>query len=277
MNQEDVLVIDPVAFRLFGFEVRWYGLLIAIALVVGILVSYWVARYRNMKEDEIITFAPFAIIVAVFGARIVHVLATWHFYSRNPGLIFAFRQGGLAIQGVVIGGFLALVLYSVIRKLDFWAYSDAIVPGLALAQAIGRWGNFFNQEAFGRPTDSAIGIYISPGNRPPGYTMAEYFHPTFLYESIANLILFGLLLFIHRFYKKNPGRLPSGIIFCIYLGVYSLYRIVIEAYRIDSTYIGPIKIVHLLSVLMIIAALITANVLMKRFNKSKAQQKVSEE
>jgi phosphatidylglycerol---prolipoprotein diacylglyceryl transferase len=183
----------------------------------------------------------------------------------------------LAIHGVVAGGFIALVLFSIIRKLDFWAYSDAISPGLVLGQAIGRWGNYFNQEAFGRPTDSAIGIYISPQHRPTGYTMAEYFHPTFLYESIANFFLFILLLFIHRFYRKNPNKLPSGVIFCIYLVVYSLYRIFIEYYRIDSSYIGPIKIVYVLSIAVIIIALITMNVLIKRFNIKKGTTEETDE
>ena len=269
--------VDPTAFSLFGMEIRWYGMLIAIGLVAGILVSYLVAKYRNLKEEEVVTFAPFAIVASVVGARLLHVIVNWGYYSRNLSQIFAFRQGGLAIQGVVMGGFIALVVYSTVRKLDFWAYSDALSPGLVLGQAIGRWGNFFNQEAFGRPTDSAIGIYISPERRPPGYTMAEYFHPTFLYESIANFMLFALLLFIHRFYKKRPGRVPSGVIFCIYLIVYSVYRIVIESYRIDSSYVGPIKVVYLLSIGIIIIALITINILVKRFNKKKAEEQKIEE
>jgi phosphatidylglycerol---prolipoprotein diacylglyceryl transferase len=261
------LAFDASAFRLFAVEIRWYGMIVSFALVAGMLVSYFVAKYRHLKEEEVAIFAPFAIISGILGARMLHVLVNWGFYSIDPGYILSFRQGGLAIQGVIIGGFIAIILYSRLRRLEFLAYSDAIVPGLALGQSIGRWGNFFNQEAFGRPTDSLIGIYISPQKRPIGYTNAEYFHPAFLYESMANLSLFVLLLFMHRFYRKNPNRLPNGTIFCTYLIVYSLYRILIESFRIDSSYIGPVKVVYLISLGIIIIASITMSLLQKRLSR----------
>lgn len=266
------MVIDPVAFRLFGMEVRWYGLLIALGLILAIVVSYLTARYRKFKADEIINFAPFAIIAGVIGARLLHVAVNWSYYSKNLSSIFAFRQGGLAIQGVIIGGFIALVIFAKIRKIDLWELADCIVPSLALAQAIGRWGNFFNQEAYGRPTDARIGIFISPENRLRGYESFDYFHPTFLYESIANLLLFIILMVLHVVFKKKENKVPNGVIFNLYLIIYSLYRIFIESYRIDSSTIGSIKVVYIISGLTIIAAFIILNILVNRFVARKKEE-----
>jgi len=272
------LNINPVAFTLFGkIEIRWYGILIAVGLVIAIILSYYIAKYRNLKADEIINFAPFGIIGGIIGARLLHVLVNISYYAKHPADILAYRQGGLAIQGVVLGGIIALIIFTKVRKESFWAYSDVFVPGLAIAQAIGRWGNYFNQEAFGRPTSSAIGIFISPENRPADYRSAEYFHPTFLYESVANLILFIILILTHYWFKKRPNKYPDGLIFCAYLIIYSLYRIFIESYRIDSSYIGSIKVVYLLSGVTIITAFVIANVLINRFNTRKKEQEMSEE
>ena len=270
--------ISPVAFNLFGkIEIRWYGILIAAGLLVAIVLSYYIAKYRQLKAEEIINFAPFAIIGGIIGARLLHVLVNISYYSKHPSYIFAYRQGGLAIQGAAIGGVIALIIFARVRKIEFWAFADSIVPGLAIAQAIGRWGNFFNQEAFGRPTSSRIGIYIAPENRPPDYINSEYFHPTFLYESIANFVLFGILIFMHYLFKKRPNKYPHGLIFNAYLIIYSLYRIFIEYYRIDSSYVGPIKVVYLISGITIVAALVIANVLINKFNTRKKEQAAAEE
>jgi phosphatidylglycerol:prolipoprotein diacylglycerol transferase len=271
------IVPNPIAFSLFGkIEIRWYGILIAIGLVVGIVLAYYIAKYRNLKADELINFAPFGIIGGVLGARLLHVLVNISYYSKHPASILAYRQGGLAIQGVVIGGVIALIIFTKVRKVSFWAFSDVLVPGLAIAQAIGRWGNYFNQEAFGRPTSSSIGIFIAPENRPADYMSAEYFHPTFLYESIANMILFIILILTHYWFKKKPNKYPDGLIFCVYLIIYSLYRIFIESYRIDSSYVGTIKVVYLISGATIIAAFVLANILINRFNARKKEQEPSE-
>lgn len=264
--------IDPIAFSIFNLEIRWYGILTALSLVIGFLVAYFIARYRKQKADEILNFAPFAIIFAILGARLLHVLVNWSYYASNPSFIFAFRRGGLAIQGAMVGGIIALIVFCRIRKLDFWLWADIAAPGLLLGQAIGRWGNFFNQEAFGRPTNLPWAIYISPENRPFDYTSYEYFHPTFFYESIANLILFILLFFMHRFYRNRPGRLPEGIILAMYLGIYAIYRTFIEAYRIDSTFFGPVKVVYLINFAAVVAALLILNYVLKRFREKKLRE-----
>lgn len=265
--------IDPVAFSVFGFEIRWYGIIIALAVIAGFIIAYFTADYRGQKKDEVINFAPLAIIFSIIGARLIHVLVNWSYYAQHPAYILAFRRGGLAIQGVILGGIIALIVFCKIRKLDFWLWADIVFPGLALGQAIGRWGNFFNQEAYGRPTDLPWKIYIDEANRLKGYESFEYFHPTFLYESISNFLLFILLMLMHRYYRNRPGKIPYGIILVIYMGVYSVYRTIIEYYRIDSTTFdtpfGEVKVVYIINLMMVVAAMLIANHITKKFNEKK--------
>lgn len=265
---------DPIAFSIGSLEIRWYGILIAVALLVGIVISYFIAKYRGEKQDEVINFAPFAVIFGVIGARLLHVVVNWSYYSGHLSYILAFRKGGLAIQGVMLGGILALVVFCKIRKLDFWKWADIMAPALLFGQAIGRWGNYFNQEAFGMPTSLPWGIYIDPINRPPSYSNAEFFHPTFLYESIANLVLFALLLLILRLYNKRPDKFPNGLVFATYLGVYAIYRSIIEYYRIDSSFVLGIKVVYILDGITIIAVLIIINYLVKKFREKKIREEI---
>ncbi|HEY4695820.1 MAG TPA: prolipoprotein diacylglyceryl transferase [Candidatus Hydromicrobium sp.] len=269
--------IDPIAFSIFGFEIRWYGIITALALIIGFTIAYFIARYRGQREEEILNFAPFAVISSVIFARLLHVAVNWSYYAGHPLYIFAFRKGGLAIQGAMVGGIAALIIFCKIRKLDFWLWADILAPGLILGQAIGRWGNFFNQEAFGRPTSLPWAIFIEPANRPYDYTSYEYFHPTFLYESIANFLLFALLLLMHRFYKNKPGRIPYGLILSMYLGIYSVYRTFIEYYRIDSSYWGPIKVVYVIDFIVLIAAFVIANYVIKKFKEKKQLEENVEE
>ncbi len=262
--------VNPIAFSFGRFEIRWYGVIIALALLVSILVSYFIAKYRGQRADEVINFAPFAVIFGVIGARLLHVIVNWAYYGQNLSYIFAFRRGGLAIQGVMLGGIIALLVFCKVRKLDFWLWADIMAPALVLGQAFGRWGNFFNQEAFGLPTSPPWGLYIDPAFRPAAYSNAEYFHPTFFYEFLANLALFGFLLLLHRLYKKRPERFPNGLILSAYLGIYAVYRSIIEFYRIDSSmFLGRIKVVYVLDIITIIAVLIMVNYLVKRFRTKK--------
>jgi len=266
--------VNPIAFSFSNFEVRWYGILIAIALLLGILISYFIAKYRGQKADETINFAPFAVVFGVIGARLLHVIVNWPYYSANLSYIFQLRRGGLAIQGVMLGGIIALIVFCKVRKLNFWLWADIMAPALIFGQAVGRWGNFFNQEAFGLPTSLPWGIYIDPINRPLVYSNADYFHPTFFYEFVANLVLFGLLLLLHRMYKKRPNKFPEGLILCAYLGVYAIYRSIIEAYRVDSSFFLGIKVVHIIDGITIIAVLIMINYLVKKFRIKKMQEEM---
>ncbi len=265
--------MDPVAFSISGFEIRWYGIITALSIIAGFTVAYFLAGYRGEKKDEILNFAPFAVLFSIIGARLLHVLVNWSYYAQHPVYVFALRRGGQAIQGAILGGVLTLIVFCRIRKLDFWLWADIGSTGLILGQAIGRWGNFFNQEAFGKPTSLPWAIYIEYANRPNDYLSFEYFHPTFFYESVSNFLLFILLMFMHRYYRKRPGKLPSGLILSMYLGIYSIYRTIIEYYRIDSTSFstpfGEIKVVYIINLITIIAAMLIADYVTRKFNERK--------
>lgn len=272
--------IDPIAFSLFGFDIAWYGIITALALLIGFTAAYFTAGYRGERKDEILNFAPIAVVFSVIGARLVHVMVNWSYYAQHPVYIFALRRGGLAIQGVILGGIIALIVFCKIRKLDFWLWADIASTGLILGQAIGRWGNFVNREAYGRPTDLPWKIYIEEAYRIEGYMSYEYFHPTFLYESISNFLLFVILMFMHRYYRNRPGKAPNGIILVMYLGIYSVYRTVIEYYRIDSTSystpFGEIKVVYIINLITIIAAMLIANYVTRKFSEKKQIEKNAE-
>ena len=269
------MTFSPIAFEIFGFQIRWYGIIFSLSIIIGFAVVYFIARYRNQKADETINFVPFAIIFGILGARLLHVAVNWPYYfgyfplGKSLIYILDFRRGGLAIQGAIMGAILILVVFCKIRKLNFWLWVDILVPGFILGQAIGKWGNFFNQEAFGKPTSLPWGIFINPANRPLAYASFQYFHPTFLYEAIANFALFILLMFMHRFYKNKPGRLPSGLILSMYLGIYAIYRTFIEYYRVDSVYFGPVKVVYIINFIALITSLVIANHVVKKFKEIK--------
>jgi phosphatidylglycerol:prolipoprotein diacylglycerol transferase len=182
------------------------------------------------------------------------------YYSRAPGKIIAVWEGGLAIHGGVIGGLLVGGGYAWWRRLPLFRYLDIAAPSLALGQAIGRWGNFFNEEAFGTPTDLPWKLYISPSHRPAEYAQIEFFHPTFLYESLWDLLVFALLA---RVCRNRLARAP-GALFLAYVGLYSLGRFFTEALRTDALMLGPIRIAQLVSGLALVASLLAVPVLLRR-------------
>lgn len=228
--------MDPVAFSILGFEIRWYGLLIAIAVLIGTLLATKEAKRKGLKEETFLDMLIFAVPVAIIFARLYYVAFTWDYYSQNPGQILNIRGGGLAIHGVIIGGVLVAVIFSKIRKINFWSIADAAAPSLILGQAIGRWGNFANSEAHGGPTDLPWGIIID----------GVKVHPTFLYESIWNFLVFGFLLWYRRKFANREGE-----VFLLYIMLYSLARFFIEGLRTDSLMFGPIRVAQLISLIAI--------------------------
>lgn len=232
--------MDPVAFRVFGFEVRWYGLLIAIAVLLGTILALREAKRKGVKEESIIDMLLFAVPGAIIGARLYYVIFQWDYYSQNPGEILNLRGGGLAIHGVIIGGALVAYVFTKVKKMNFFTVADIVAPSLILGQAIGRWGNFANQEAHGGPTDLPWGIMVD----------GVKVHPTFLYESIWNFLLFGFLLWYRRKKAKAEGE-----VFAIYLVLYSVARFFIEGLRTDSLMLGPIRVAQLISVIIIISGI----------------------
>jgi phosphatidylglycerol:prolipoprotein diacylglycerol transferase len=241
-----------IAFHLGPFPVRWYGILMAIAIVLGLWLAHRRARQEGLPADDIISAAQWAILAGLVGARLYEVVFNWDYYGQYPSKILAVWEGGLAIHGGLIVGPLVGAWLAHRWRLPVLRSLDVAAPSLALGQAIGRWGNFFNEEAFGRPTDLPWRLYISKAHRPLGYADFEYFHPTFLYESLWDLAVFVAL----TAWLRPRYRLPPGTLFFVYIGLYSIGRFAIEPLRLDSFWLAGIRVPQLASVVGVAVALI---------------------
>ncbi len=249
----------PLVFQLGPVSLRWYGLLIALAVLVGLALATRLGKSRGIDPALIADLLPLLVLGSVIGARLYYVALEWRQYAANPSDALAIWRGGIAIHGALIGGVLTTVLYCRWRRLAFWPLLDVLVPAVALGQAIGRWGNFFNSEAFGLPTQLPWKLQIPAANRPPEFLEQLYFHPTFLYESIWNLGVCALLLLLFRAGSRGRIRLPAGALSCIYLMAYSSGRVWIEGLRIDPLCLfsqppfceGGIRMAQLVSLLLI--------------------------
>ena len=237
----------PVLFELGPLTLRWYGFLIALAVLLGVNLSQWLAQQRQVNPDLMGDLTLWLVVAAIPGARLYYVLFNWSNYRQHPADIIAIWQGGIAIHGAILGGTLAAILFARSQRVSFWQLSDLVVPSLALGQAIGRWGNFFNSEAFGDPTDLPWKLYIALPFRPSQYMQFDYFHPTFLYESLWNLGVFALLLSLFFWGLKHSTRLKLGTLTFVYLITYSSGRFWIEGLRTDSLMLGSLKMAQLVS------------------------------
>lgn len=257
----------PKSFSVFGFEIAFYGLIIGIGVICGVLMAVHIAKLEKMDSDIIWDFAIYAVIFSVIGARIYYVIFSWDLYKGNLLSIFNTRQGGLAIYGGVIGAFTTLFVYSKIKKVSPYQIGDCGVYGLVLGQVIGRWGNFFNREAFGGFTDSLFAMRL-PIDAVRAKDIAQshidgmaqmsadgavnfiQVHPTFLYEGIWNLCLLIVMLLYHR-HKKYHGQMCL-----IYLGGYGLGRFFIEGLRTDQLLIPhtQIAVSQVLAIVMFVFA-----------------------
>lgn len=237
----------PILFELGPLTIRWYGFLIASAVLLGVTLAQFLAPKRGLDPDLIGDFAIWGLLGAIPMARLYYVLFQWQAYADRPAQVFAIWRGGIAIHGAILGGVLAGVLFARRQRISFWQLFDIITPSIILGQAIGRWGNFFNSEAFGRPTDLPWKLYIPQAMRPAQYMQEAYFHPTFLYESLWNLLVFALLLWL--FFQGQRGKLllKPGTLFLSYAIAYSLGRLAIEGLRIDSLMLGPVRVAQLVS------------------------------
>lgn len=236
----------PTLVELGPLTIRWYGLLIASAVLIGVSLSQYLAKRRKVNPDIISDLALWLIVSAIPSARLYYVLFQWSEYAQKPGDIIAIWKGGIAIHGAIIGGSLAALIFARLQKIPFWQLADLVAPSLILGQAIGRWGNFFNSEAFGRPTNLPWKLFIPYPNRPAGYKNFEYFHPTFLYESLWDLMVFGLLITLFFRDLKRP-RLKLGTLALVYMVAYSAGRVWIEGLRTDSLMLGPLRIAQVIS------------------------------
>ncbi|NDA64950.1 MAG: prolipoprotein diacylglyceryl transferase, partial [Chitinophagia bacterium] len=193
----------PMLIELGPLAIRWYGLLIALAVLLGLVISSRLARRRGFESGLISDLLPLLVLAAVVGARAYYVLFEWRQYRLNWLEALQIWRGGIAIHGALIGGVLAVIAFCRWRRLSFWSLMDVLVPSVALGQAIGRWGNFFNSEAFGLPTNLPWKLWIPAVNRPSGYLGQAWFHPTFLYESLWDFALFLILIVLVL--RRRPG------------------------------------------------------------------------
>jgi phosphatidylglycerol:prolipoprotein diacylglycerol transferase len=249
----------PLVFQLGPLVLRWYGLLIATAVLLGLVLATRLGRRRGIDPTVIADLLPVMVFGAVLGARLYYVALEWRQYQGHWLDALAIWRGGIAIHGALLGGSLATLLYCRWRRQPFWRLLDVLVPAVALGQAIGRWGNFFNSEAFGLPTDLPWKLTIPIQNRPLQFLEAETFHPTFLYESLWNLAVLGLLLGLFRAASRGRLQLPDGALSCVYLMAYSSGRLWIEGLRLDPLCLlaqppfceGGLRMAQLVSLLLI--------------------------
>lgn len=231
-------------------QIYWYGFFIVASLVAAYYVCQSLYLRQHTKDSLLGDLGLYLVAASIIGARLWHVFVfQWDFYSQNPGEIIKIWHGGIAIQGAVIAGALTVYIFSRYRKLRPLYLMDIIAPAVALGQAIGRWGNFFNQELYGWPTSLPWAIYISPENRLPGFESYDYFHPAFLYESILDAALFFLLWSWSK--KNRPG---SGRLTAWYLIGYGLIRFLTEFVRIDPLpSVGMLRAPQVISIIFICA------------------------
>lgn len=225
---------SPIAFEFGPVAVAYHGLFIALGIVVGSGLTGRELARRGYDGTLALWSLFFVIPSGLVGARLYHVLTEYERYADRLASSLQFGDGGLAIYGAVAGGFLGLLIFCSFCGVRPLVFADAAAPGLVLGQAIGRWGNYFNQELFGRPSDLPWAIRIAPENRPVEFADAISFHPTFLYESVWDLLVcLALLWAVRRF----ANRLENGDVFLIYVGLYSLGRFFVETLRVDEAFV----------------------------------------
>jgi phosphatidylglycerol:prolipoprotein diacylglycerol transferase len=257
--------VDPILIHFTeNWGIHWYGLLIVAGVMLGALYAAWRANRDGDNPEHVWNALTVAVVLGIIGARLYHVFSEpeggmvgWDYYRRNPIEILYIWQGGLGIYGAIVGGLLGVVLYAWRAGLSPLKWLDYGAPGLALGQAIGRWGNFINQELYGPPTDLPWGLQIDPQHRIMPYNDLErypqdtLFHPTFLYESLWCLLVFGVLAVVAH---KSKARLKEGDILLGYLIGYPLGRFFLEYLRPDAWMIGPIAAAQLFAIICVLAA-----------------------
>lgn len=241
-----------IAFNIFNFPVHWYGIFMALAICVGLFVILFIKKkyYPDIEQDLVLDLAFYNIIFGILGARMYYVILDYKYYFKYPQEILALWHGGLSIHGTIITCIVVTFIFLKFKKQKFMPLADLFTYGLVVGQIIGRWGNFFNSEAFGRPCDLPWKLYIPIGARPIGFYNESYFHPTFLYESLLSILIFCILFFVIRKIKNYK----SGTVFFTYLVFYGITRFVIEGIRIDSILnIDGIPVAKIMSLILIAA------------------------
>lgn len=248
-------VIDPVAISIGPIKIYWYGIIIALAMLIGISLATKEAKKLGLEEDTMADMALWAIPIGFIGARLYYVLFKWDYYIQNPSEIIAIWNGGIAIYGGLIAGGLAVYWFARRKKMTLTLLLDILAPSVLLAQSIGRWGNFINQEAHGGAVSRQFleTLYLPEFIIEQMNINGTYYHPTFLYESLWSLLGFILLIIL----RNQKGLLRRGEVALSYVIWYSFGRFFIEGMRTDSLWIGDImRVSQMLSLVLFISAII---------------------
>lgn len=246
---------NPVAFTFLGQDIRWYGICIATGILVAVIIAYLRAPSHKIKSDRVIDLVLVSLPMGIVGARLYYVAFNWDYYQGDFFKIINLRSGGLAIHGGLILGLLTAAFFCRLWQIDALNLLDLMAPSIAIAQSIGRWGNFFNQEAYGTPTDLPWAILIN----------GEKVHPTFLYESIWCFLLFFVLIYIDK------RREYYGKTFFFYGMLYSLERFFVEQLRTDSLMLGSLRVAQLVSGLVFLAF---AFLILNRYFRHKRKSRI---
>lgn len=262
-------------FQIGPLTIRYYALILLGGIIAAAILSYYQAKRQGKDPEVILDSLTWIVLGGVIGARIWHIftppasmveqgITTWY-YLTHPLDAIAIWKGGLGIPGAIAGGALAFYLYAKKRKLQFGAWADVFAPGLALGQAIGRWGNFVNQEVYGSPSTLPWAITIDPAYRLPAFKDVATYHPLFLYESIFNLLN---MVFLFWFSRKYADKLKGGDVFLTYLISYPVFRFFMEFLRLDNSLVGGINANQ---TLMLVIAVASAGFLFWRHKKDKQE------
>lgn len=248
---------QAILFSFGSITIYWYGLFVVTGISAALALTLWLAKRYGVNGNTIFDLAFWLIINGIIGARLYDDLLQLPYYMEHPGKIFKIWEGGLAIHGAIIAGLLTVYFFAKKRKISGWQLTAIITPGLALGQAIGRWGNYFNQEIFGLPTSLPWGIPIALLNRPAQYITNSYFQPTFLYESLG-CVLISLILLTYNIHVLRKGRAEKyfyiwGV--ALYMILYSILRFSLEFMRLDETpaWLG-LRAPQVISLIIIIVA-----------------------
>ncbi|MDE3840104.1 prolipoprotein diacylglyceryl transferase [Bacillus methanolicus] len=263
--EENIQPIDPIAFTLGPIQVHWYGVIIGLGIALALWVAMREGEKRGLPKDLFADLMLWAIPIAIISARIYYVIFQWDYYSRNPGEIIKIWNGGIAIHGALIGSVITASVFSKNRGISFWKLADVAAPSIILGQAIGRWGNFINQEAHGGEVSRSFleGLHLPEFIINQMYINGAYYHPTFLYESIWNFLGFIVLILLRRV------NLRRGELFLTYVIWYSIGRFFIEGMRTDSLMLTEnLRMAQTISIVLIIGA--TVLMVYRRMNRNSA-------
>ncbi|MFC4322440.1 prolipoprotein diacylglyceryl transferase [Litchfieldia salsa] len=249
--ENEIQPLNPVFLELGPLAIHWYGLIIGLGAMLGLFIAVRESERRGLHKDTFVDLVLFAIPIAILSARAYYVIFKWDYYSQNPGQIFQIWEGGLAIHGGLIGAVITAIVFAKKKGVSFWKLADIGAPSIILGQAIGRWGNFMNQEAHGGPVTREFleNLQLPEWIINQMYIGGQYYHPTFLYESLWNLAGFALLLFLRRV------NLRRGELFLSYVIWYSVGRYYVESLRTDSLMLTDmLRVAQVISIVLIMVA-----------------------